>query len=127
MARIGRIVLAVGFLFLLHPHTAREQTESVISQNNIETKPTEPIPPILAAIAQCESGGRQYNDDGSVVTGKINSHDRGKFQINETYNLAAAQSLGMDIYTLQGNTAYALYLYDHEGTTPWNASRKCWA
>jgi len=83
--------------------------------------------PILIAIAQCESNFRQFNPDGSVVRGKVDSHDVGVMQINETYWLGKSKSLGDDIYTVEGNAAYAKYLYDKEGTDPWNSSAKCWS
>src|ERR1035437_4579639 len=83
--------------------------------------------PILIAIAQCESSFRQFNPDGTVVRGKVNSHDVGVMQINETYWLGKSKSLGDDIYTIEGNAAYAKYLYDNKGTDPWSSSSKCWA
>ena len=83
--------------------------------------------PILIAIAQCESNFRQFNPDGTVVRGNVNSHDVGVMQINETYWLGKSKSLGDDIYTIEGNAAYAKYLYDNQGTDPWNSSSKCWS
>lgn len=47
-------------------------------------------------------------------------------QINETYHLDQALSLGIDIYSLEGNMAYAKYLYDKKGSGPWVSSSKCW-
>lgn len=85
------------------------------------------LPPIFKKIAQCESQNRQFNEDGSVHRGEINPKDIGMYQINEHYHLEASRALGMDIYTLKGNTEYALYLYEHEGTTPWNWSKHCWS
>jgi hypothetical protein len=32
----------------------------------------------------------------------------------------------MDIYSLEGNMAYAKFLYENEGTKPWRSSSKCW-
>jgi hypothetical protein len=83
--------------------------------------------PILIAIAQCESNFRQFNPDGTVVRGLVDNHDVGVMQINETYWLGRAKSLGDDIYTTAGNAAYAKYLYEKEGTDPWNSSSKCWS
>lgn len=94
--------------------------------------PIPDVPPILAAIARCESKtpehpeGTQFNPDGSVHRGIINPDDIGKFQINEYWNGAAAKKLGFDIYTLEGNTRMALHMYRTQGTTPWNWSRACW-
>lgn len=83
--------------------------------------------PILIAIAECESNFRQFNPDGTVVRGKVDSHDVGVMQINETYWLDKSKSLGDDIYTAEGNAAYAKYLYAKQGTDPWNSSSKCWS
>ena len=47
-------------------------------------------------------------------------------QINEHYHSATAAKLGLDIYTIQGNVAYAQYLYQKEGTQPWSSSKPCW-
>ena len=83
--------------------------------------------PILVAIAQCESNFSQFNPDGTVVRGRVDSHDVGVMQINETYWLEKSKSLGYDIYTIQGNVDYAKYLYAKQGTDPWNSSSKCWS
>ena len=82
--------------------------------------------PIMADIAQCESHMRQYDSDGNVYRGVQNNQDVGVMQINEHYHLDTATKLGYDIYTVQGNTAYARYLYDKEGTAPWASSESCW-
>jgi len=82
--------------------------------------------PIMADIAECESHFRQFDTDGNVYRGVQNNEDVGVMQINEHYHLETAQKLGYDIYTIQGNTAYALYLYNKEGTAPWASSEACW-
>lgn len=82
--------------------------------------------PIMVEIASCESGFRQLDANGSVLRGRVNNSDVGVMQINEYYHLKTANSLGIDIHTLEGNLAYAKYLYDKEGTKPWIHSSKCW-
>ncbi len=82
--------------------------------------------PILVAISECESHFHQYNSDGSVYRGTINNQDIGVMQINTHYQADTAKALGLDIYTLQGNVAYAQYLYNKEGVTPWDSSYQCW-
>jgi len=82
--------------------------------------------PVLIDIARCESKFRQWEDNGTVLRGKINKKDVGLFQINEKYHLKASKRLGMDIHTVEGNIAYAKYLYKKEGSTPWNWSGHCW-
>lgn len=82
--------------------------------------------PILAEIAKCESTFRQYTSTGEVIKGKVNKSDVGVMQINKYYHLKQAEKLGHDLHTSEGNMAYAKFLYDKEGTKPWNASSKCW-
>ncbi len=84
------------------------------------------VPPILDKIAHCESGGRQFDVTGKVIQGRIDPDDRGKYQINRRYHLARATSLGLDLETTEGNTAYALLLYKENGTKDWLASKACW-
>ena len=80
----------------------------------------------MIKVAECESHFQQYDADGSVYRGKVDSEDVGVMQINQHYQGATAQKLGIDIYTIQGNVAYAQYLYQKEGTKPWNSSDLCW-
>jgi len=88
--------------------------------------PVKKVNPSLEKIAWCESGGKQFHADGSVVKGRIDSDDTGKFQINLRYHGKAAERMGIDLFTLEGNTAYALYLFNSQGTQPWMASAPCW-
>ena len=82
--------------------------------------------PIMIDIARCESKFRQFDADGNVLRGKVNTGDIGLMQINEGYHAEAAAKLGVDINTIEGNAAYARYLYEREGTQPWISSSKCW-
>lgn len=82
--------------------------------------------PVMIEIARCESRFTQYNKDGSVHRGVVNDKDVGVMQINEFYHGEIAKKLGLDIYTIQGNMAYAKYLYDTQGTAPWSSSEPCW-
>lgn len=84
------------------------------------------VPAILKKISKCESQDRQFNEDGSIHRGEINPQDIGMYQINEHWNGEEAKRLGFDIYTLEGNTKMALYLYKTRGTQPWNWSKHCW-
>lgn len=82
--------------------------------------------PILAEIAFCESRSRQFDENGNVLRGVQNPQDVGVMQINEKYHLDTAQRLGINLYTLEGNMAYGKYLYNTQGTKPWNYSSGCW-
>lgn len=83
--------------------------------------------PIMAHIAYCESKFTHYKDDGSVLRGEVTPDDIGVMQINEYYHGKTAKLLGIDIHTLEGNLAYAKWLYEREGTQPWVSSQKCWS
>jgi hypothetical protein len=83
--------------------------------------------PILATIASCESHDRQVDKNGKIVRGEVNHYDVGVMQINELYHADEAKKLGIDIYTLDGNVAFAKYLYDKEGAKPWMSSSSCWS
>ena len=82
--------------------------------------------PVLADIAQCESHFKQFDKDGSIHRGRINKNDLGIMQVNEYYHGKMAERLGIDLYTIQGNLAYARYLYEQKGTSPWISSKPCW-
>ena len=82
--------------------------------------------PILAEIAKCESTFRQFSSTGEVIKGRVNKSDVGVMQINKYYHLKSAEKLGYDLHSIEGNMSYAKWLYDREGTTPWNSSSKCW-
>jgi len=84
------------------------------------------LPIEMQKVAWCESGNRQFNDDGSVLRGKVNPKDSGLFQINETYHLAQALKLGFDIHAIDGNIGYAMYLYEKNGLADWRYSKSCW-
>jgi hypothetical protein len=83
--------------------------------------------PLMAEISRCESHFRQYEKDGSVLRGRVNNMDVGLFQINEYYHLERSKKLGYDIYSVEGNMAYARRLFNEEGPTPWSSSSPCWS
>jgi hypothetical protein len=83
--------------------------------------------PILAEIAYCESEFEQVDPaTGQVKRGWQNPADIGVMQINVHYHGATAKAMGLDLDNLYDNMAFARYLYDREGTRPWNASKYCW-
>ncbi len=83
--------------------------------------------PIMIEIARCESHFKQFDADGSIHRGVVNTADLGVMQVNEHYHGKVADKLGLDIYTIQGNVAYAKYLYEKEGVQPWISSSPCWS
>ncbi len=82
--------------------------------------------PVMAEIASCESHFKQFGADGQVLKNSKSSAV-GIFQImSSIHSTFADEKLGLDIYTIQGNVAYAKYIYEKQGTAPWNASKSCW-
>ncbi len=101
---------------------------------------TTPDYPILDKIANAESAGNQYCTKTLANNGwcskssigaplvRVNTngtYDIGKYQINSTH-LADAIAHGDDVYTLDGNTAYAVYLFMTQGSEPWYSSKNNW-
>lgn len=87
------------------------------------------LPAIMKKIAKCESGGTQLKANKVLVTNTNTngSVDVGKWQINmNATQLKEMAVLGFNPLTEEGNEAYAIYLYEHRGTQPWNSSAKCW-
>lgn len=83
--------------------------------------------PILAEIAWCESRYTHMDPTtGVVLRGIVNSSDIGVMQINLYYHEERAETLGLDLFDLSDNMAYARKLYEEQGTQPWSASRACW-
>jgi hypothetical protein len=82
--------------------------------------------PILVEVARCESTFRQFDKNGMVIRGLVNSDDVGVMQINEKYHADEAKKLGIDIYSIEGNVAMAKRLYAKYGTSPWSSSKPCW-
>src|SRR3990167_4586282 len=62
------------------------------------------LPQVLQEISLCESGGK-HEQGNKLIRSKTD--DVGIMQISEKYHGKAAKSLGYDIYTAQGNMAYA--------------------
>lgn len=82
--------------------------------------------PNLSRIAFCESTYRHYDKYGHVLKGKVDSRDVGVMQINLYYHAETAEKLGLDLYDIDDNVAYARYLYERDSSKPWNASKHCW-
>ena len=82
--------------------------------------------PVMIAIAKCESQFRQTDKNGKLLK-NANSSAIGVFQIMSSLHATGAEkNLGIDITTIEGNSAYARYLFENSGTKPWNASKACW-
>ena len=83
--------------------------------------------PILVDVARCESTYRQFDKTGNILRGEVNKADVGVMQINEKYHADEAVKMGYNIYTTEGNVAFAKYLYKKSGGDPWSSSESCWS
>ena len=105
--------------------TGNKEIESMIGTEEYVRQYFSDIP-IMIQIAKCESTFRQLDQDGDIHRGVTNPADVGVMQINEFYHLDTAQKKKYNIYTVEGNTAYARDLYQRQGTGPWSSSKACW-
>ncbi len=124
------VLVATSYLCALTAKTnASQEIQDKVAAHIYAVSLPGPLPKIPAALVKvsfCESGGRQFYPDGKLVTGP-DGHDRGRFQIRETVHRQDALKHGWDIDTDFGNTEYALWLYQHEGLSPWYSSKSCWS
>ncbi len=105
--------------------TTKKEVENMMSTEKYVRQYFSDIP-IMIQVARCESHFRQLDKDGNVHRGVVNDRDVGVMQINEYYHLDEAETLNYNLYTLDGNMAYARKLYEREGTEPWVSSKACW-
>jgi hypothetical protein len=74
--------------------------------------------PEMVAIAGCESGFRQFDENGKTVVSKTN--DAGLFQINRDYWDKEADQRGLDYEnSLEDNMKMARIVYEKQGLTAW--------
>lgn len=86
--------------------------------------------PELVPVCACESSyeghswamPRQFELDGKVRLGRQNPNDIGMCQINWTAHSSTIRGLGLDIWVATGNMAFANYLFERDGFTPWTWS-----
>ena len=82
--------------------------------------------PVMISVARCESGFRHNLQNGSVLTGRVDSADTGVMQINKRYHSSAAAAMDLNLDDIYDNMAYARHLYETQGIQPWNSSARCW-
>ena len=91
--------------------------------------PAGDMPAVMNRIAGCESGSGP-NSPGSYTAQNPRSSASGRYQfLDSTWQgLDAAEGYSRAVYAPPAvQDAAARELYSQAGTTPWNASRSCWA
>lgn len=101
---------------------------TVYAEKTIEVPVSKGLSPVMERIAKCESGNVQKGKDGQIIihVNKDGTYDMGLFQINSSWNKTATK-LGYDLTNDKDNQAFAEWLYENIGTSPWYSSQKCWS
>ena len=124
-----------GELYEVYHPTAAAEAQVILLKQKTD------VPPLLKKIAFAETRDNQTCDadaiahhfckagDAGNVLVTINtdgSTDTGAYAINNYTWGAQAAKLGYDIYTEDGNQAFAIWLFDNYGTAPWGDSKARW-
>lgn len=76
-----------------------------------------PYPQVLDCIVQKESGGNQFNKNGSPLWSS--TKDVGVYQINQQW-IPLAKNMGLDVVNSEkDNIEFGTYLYQKYGPTIW--------
>ncbi|OGF82304.1 hypothetical protein A3B18_03115 [Candidatus Giovannonibacteria bacterium RIFCSPLOWO2_01_FULL_46_13] len=127
------IYAALISLAMIFPEIGHEAGPALVAEFEAETvgievsKNMTPVPGIMKKIAKCESNDTHFKANGEVLTGNYDPRDIGRYQINKGVWGVEAKKLGYDIYSEEGNEAFALYLFEKQGTRPWFKSKVCWS
>ena len=117
----GHILPVFGSLDIDDLDVISEAVEGSFTPKNDTSSST-----LLERISLCESGGKQFNENGDPIKNPSSSAI-GKYQIMFSIHKARAQELGLDVINSEeDNEAFAVVLFNEQGTTPWEASRECW-
>jgi hypothetical protein len=138
--RWAGVGLAIVFALIVAFELGTAQKELVATKTFVAAVAhAEETAPVLARIADCESGARKANGKavagsathyryGQVaVNGNTNgSVDIGRYQINMSVWSKKANELGLDLSKEADNYKMALWIYENRGTGDWYSSESCW-
>ena len=103
-----------------------EATKEELDVNSVEERIRQVFPEEtkeMIRIFKCESSLRQWNSDGSVVTGKLG--EKGLAQIYVKVHKTWLKEKGIDVDTLEGNLEAARFLYDTKrGKNHWSCHKQ---
>lgn len=81
------------------------------------------MPSALVCIVEHESGGRQFNTDGSPLWSP--THDVGIMQINAGW-IPTATKMGLDVVNSEeDNVAFGMWLAKNKGLSQWATYKAC--
>jgi len=138
-AKVVAAILALIIITALFRKTATLNDSANISKNQTFGLSDVSMEVALPIIAECESGGRQFEEDGKTPyknrgipeKGIEPSTAFGKYQFLESHR-EPAKKLGFDLNTEEGQDGYARYRYSQTGTKDWEfdeqygGGRACW-
>jgi len=126
---VALLVATVLAAFLIGAYTF--STSTVEANNVLVITPLKS--PVLARIADCESGNGKKGTATQFRNGEVLLHanrnrttDIGKYQINMAVWGKKAGELGYNLSTENGNTKMAEWIYLNKGTSAWRFSKHCW-
>lgn len=109
-------------LFFLQVNSVSASSTPPVEPLTVEEKIIKELGPEFVKISFCESGMRQFNEDGTVLISPTS--DIGLFQVNQVH-WDTAKKMGIDINTVDGNIAYAKFLKEQNGYGDWYMSKHC--
>ncbi len=124
MQKNAKYIVLFGMILSIAPQLALAQVANPNADVEARVRASMSDMPAMIEIAQCESGFRQFAPDGSVLHGGIGKGYIGIFQVDESMHGPKAQSMAFDINTVDGNIAYARYMFFATGTNPWRSCLK---
>jgi hypothetical protein len=133
LASLIGLLLVLGIGTVVFDKVAQEvdffsSTQPIVLQPSFQPDLAAEI--ALPLIAECESGGKHFEDDGvTPLKNKEGSSAIGKYQILASAHEERAKSMGFDIKTPEGNEGYARVLYNESGTKHWEVDprgKACW-
>ena len=109
---------------IVEPRTVLIEVEIDWNEEKIieHIKKTFPNEPVMVKVAECES-----TFDPSAFNPTNNSDDKGIFQISTLHHGERVETLGLDMFDVADNVAFAKILYDEQGLSPWRWSKPCWS
>lgn len=127
--KISGVAVMFAPLIIMGPGDAKELVYEAVEEP--EPPPTLTIESLgpehpFWYVSWCESERRQYEEDGSVLRGRVNPSDIGIMQINEEIHEKEIAQSGLDIYTEEGNLEFAMRLWKRDGLRHWKPSEHCW-
>lgn len=111
-------VLCMSLCLIIGTGVVRAQTTPPNAEVEAKVREYFADIPVMIDVAKCETNFRQFKADDSTLHDATGTYV-GVYQIDEKLHFMNAWGLNMNLYTLEGNMAYARHLYNSKGSAPW--------